>query len=193
MDSFKGIRTPPGMAPIVEATRALRFVFASDLRFGTLLRVLAASKPGGRLLELGTGTGVGTAWLLDGMDAAARLVSVDRDAKVQDAARKALGHDPRVGFVTGDATDYLAAQPAQSCDLLFADGGVGKLNGFEAALRVVKIGGYFIGDDLMPQLLQDAGRAAQVEAFRDMIRARTDIAVVEMEWSSGLVIAVRRV
>ena len=50
---------------------------ASEDRTGALLEVLAASKPGGRLLELGTGTGIGTSWLLSGMDEAATLVSVD--------------------------------------------------------------------------------------------------------------------
>ena len=192
MDSFAGIRLPKGMPEIVRATRELRFVFASDLRLGTLLRVLAAAKPGGRLLELGTGTGVGTAWLLDGMDERARLTSVDRDEKVQLVARRALGDDPRVSFVTGDAGAFLEQQPERSFDLVFADGGVGKLRGFDAALRVLRPGGLFIGDDLMPQLLQDEGRARQVEAFEAMIRARDDIALCEIQWSSGLVVATRR-
>jgi predicted O-methyltransferase YrrM len=54
---------------------------ASEPLVGALLRSLAASKPGGRFLELGTGTGVATAWLLDGMDDRATLVSVDNDAR----------------------------------------------------------------------------------------------------------------
>jgi predicted O-methyltransferase YrrM len=36
-----------------------------------MLRMLAASKPGGRFLELGTGTGIATAWLLKKIDIAA--------------------------------------------------------------------------------------------------------------------------
>jgi predicted O-methyltransferase YrrM len=54
---------------------------------GALLRVMAALKPGGRLLEIGTGTGVGTCWLLDGMDASARLFTIDINPKVQAIAR----------------------------------------------------------------------------------------------------------
>ena len=45
----------------------------SDPLTCTLLRTLAASKPGGQFLELGSGTGLSTAWLLDGMDARATL------------------------------------------------------------------------------------------------------------------------
>jgi len=44
-----------------------------------MLRTLAASKPGGRFLELGTGTGIATAWLLEGMDERSTLISIDND------------------------------------------------------------------------------------------------------------------
>lgn len=44
------------------------FRYSSDDRVGRLLAVLAASVPeSGRILELGTGTGVGTAWLVSGL------------------------------------------------------------------------------------------------------------------------------
>jgi predicted O-methyltransferase YrrM len=61
----------------------------SEADTGALLRFLAASKPGGRMLELGTGTGLATAWLLDGTGRCASLVSVDVDPVVQDVARDA--------------------------------------------------------------------------------------------------------
>ncbi len=53
---------------IKERTTALQFSMASEPLVGAMLRTLVASKPGGRFLELGTGTGVATAWLLEGMD-----------------------------------------------------------------------------------------------------------------------------
>ena len=46
---------------------------------GALLRTLAASKPKGRLLNLGTGFGVSSAWILDGMSDDAELWTVDID------------------------------------------------------------------------------------------------------------------
>lgn len=75
----------------------------SEPRTGSFLRTLAALKPGGRLLELGTGTGLGTAWHLDGMDATSTLDSVDRDPAVQAIARRHLGGDARITFHSEDA------------------------------------------------------------------------------------------
>ena len=77
----------PGALPSIEAeTRKLGFDMPSERQTGALLRCLAASKPGGRFLELGTGTGLCTAWLLDGMDKHAMLVSVELDPEVSAAA-----------------------------------------------------------------------------------------------------------
>jgi predicted O-methyltransferase YrrM len=58
-----------------------------------MMRSLAASKPGGRLLELGTGTGLSTAWLLDGMDAGSRLLTTDNDPSCLAVAEKHLGSE----------------------------------------------------------------------------------------------------
>jgi len=55
-------------------------------------------KPAGRFLELGTGTGIATAWLLEGMDASSKLDSVDHDPAVQEIAKRNLGQDSRVTF-----------------------------------------------------------------------------------------------
>src|SRR5882724_2378963 len=74
--------TPPVIQAIRHETEKLGFTMASEPKTGSLLRALAATKPGGRLLELGRGTGIGTAWLLAGMDGNSRLETVDRDPVV---------------------------------------------------------------------------------------------------------------
>ena len=92
------IDPPEALHPIQEESRSLGFRLASEPMTGSLLRALAASKPGGLLLELGTGTGVGTSWLLAGMTPDARLVTVDNDPAVMDVARRHLSGDERVAF-----------------------------------------------------------------------------------------------
>ena len=87
---------------------------------------MAASKPGGRMLETGTGTGIGTCWLLDGMDATARLTTVDIDPTVQAIARTHLGMYSRLTIVAEDAALTIRREPPNSFDLIFADGGAGK-------------------------------------------------------------------
>ncbi len=83
---------------IAQRTAALGFDMASDESTSALLSTLAASKPGGRILELGTGTGLSTASLLEGMDDGSRLISVDNDLTCQTVARDVLADDPRVAF-----------------------------------------------------------------------------------------------
>jgi len=101
LDEAAEALAPTAWRTLSARTRELGFDMPSEPRIGALLRTLAAAKPGGRLLELGTGTGLATACLLDGMDAAAELVSVDTDQEVQAVAREALGHDPRVEASSG--------------------------------------------------------------------------------------------
>jgi len=97
VNSYHGVdedrfQPPPKLlAPVMADTRKLGFMNWCWPQVGALLRLMASMKPGGRLLEIGTGTGVGTCWLLDGMDAAARLTTVDTNPKVQAIARTHLG------------------------------------------------------------------------------------------------------
>jgi predicted O-methyltransferase YrrM len=124
---------------------------ASEPRTGALSRVLAASKPGGRFLELGTGTGIGTAWLLAGMDANARLDTVDNDVHVLDVARSHLREDSRVAFHLADGADFLAHLPRGEYDLIYADAWPGKFTDLDQALALLRIGGIYFIDDLLPQ------------------------------------------
>src|SRR6266704_7100498 len=102
------------------------FAMACENRIGALLRTLAASKPGGRILELGTGTGVGTAWLLAGMDLTARLTSVEVDWSTQAVACGVVGDDPRVDLVLDDAHHWLTTYDGAPFDLAYVDCRPGK-------------------------------------------------------------------
>jgi predicted O-methyltransferase YrrM len=108
---------PAAIRDIVADTTALSFDMISEAKVGALLAVLAASKPGGRLLELGTGTGHGTAWLLSGMDATATLDSVDTGEAVVAVARRHLGADRRVTFHMMDGAAFLKREDLPRFDL----------------------------------------------------------------------------
>jgi predicted O-methyltransferase YrrM len=76
-DDTVGVRLPSQYERILAQSHQIGFNMNSDVLTGSLLRTLAASKPAGSFLELGTGCGLGTCWLLDGMDDRSSLISVD--------------------------------------------------------------------------------------------------------------------
>ncbi|MGI4804129.1 MAG: hypothetical protein ACRYFL_05120, partial [Janthinobacterium lividum] len=90
---------PAAYAAIKLATEQQGFTMPSELMTCSLLCTLATSKPNSSFLELGTGTGLSTAWILEGMDATSTLVSVDNDMQVQQIAQRYLGEDHRLQLV----------------------------------------------------------------------------------------------
>ncbi len=167
------------------------FTMASEPLTGSLLRVLAASKPGGRLLELGTGTGVGTAWLLAGMDAGSRLDTVESDPHALDVARRHLGGDPRVTFHPIDGAAFLRRSQPGRYDLVFADTWPGKFTHLDLALGQLRTGGIFLVDDLLPQPNWPDGHGAKVSALIEELERREGFLAVKLSWGSGLMILVR--
>jgi predicted O-methyltransferase YrrM len=182
--------TPPAaLAAIMRDTTALGFALSSDAPTGALLRALAASKPGGHLLELGTGTGHGTAWLLDGMDAAARLTTVDLEAANVDVARRHLGHDPRVTFHVDDGVKFLAGATGPF-DLIFADAMPGKYDARDRALDLLAPGGLYVVDDLLPKADFPEGLVL-VPQLMAALAARDDLVLAPLPCASGLLVATR--
>src|SRR5271165_1828515 len=78
---------------IKKATEANGFSMPSEVLTCSLLKTLAATKPGGKFLELGTGTGLSTTWILDGMDEKSTLISIDNDEMFLNIAKENLGVD----------------------------------------------------------------------------------------------------
>ena len=192
MDDTAIVRTPPALAAIQAETARLGFSMASEPKTGALLAALSASKPGGRLLELGTGTGIGTAWLLSGMDTWARLDTVDTDPAVVDVARRYLAADPRVAFRIEDGAAFLARADAETYDLIYADAWPGKFTDLDAALHGLRQGGFYVIDDLLPQANWPEGHAAKVDALIADLERRRGFAVVRLAWASGLMLVVRQ-
>ena len=191
MDDWPTSDLPDALAAIEADTARCGFAMPSERRTGSLLRMLAASKPAGRFLELGTGTGLATAWLLDGMDGASRLTSIDIDRRVSAVAKRHLGRDRRLDLVVGDADQWLRQAGAASYDLIFADAMHGKYVMFDHAWRRLGQGGIYVADDMLPQANWPVGHQARVDGLLDLLDARADCAVTRLTWTTGLVIAVR--
>jgi predicted O-methyltransferase YrrM len=189
------LRLPAHLPRLEEVTAAQGFAMASDHATGALLRTLAAAKPGGRLLELGTGTGVATAWLLDGMDAASRLTTIDNDGAIQATARSLFAGDSRVTFVVEDGIAWLETQAASAAppqfDLIFADSWPGKYTRRAEALALLAPGGFYVVDDLLPQPNWPPNHQARVDTLLSAFSGAAGYAHFFTHWSTGLMVAVR--
>jgi predicted O-methyltransferase YrrM len=182
------VRPPTLLASLIADTRAADFPMASEELVGALLRTLAASKPGGRFLEIGTGTGLATVWLLDGMDEQAHLTSIEADGQWAAIAAKHLRHDSRLTLLVADAFSWFGGQPANSYDLVFADAMPGKFDGFDQLWRLLKRGGLYVIDDLLPQANWPAGHQTRVDNLIAELDSRADARAARMSWASGVVI-----
>jgi predicted O-methyltransferase YrrM len=182
---------PKPLEAIMAEIRQIGFQSWCWPQVGALLRVMAALKPGGRLLEIGTATGVGTCWLLDGMDAKARLLTVDINPKVQAVARSHLGADARLTVVCEDAEATIRREPPDTFDLIFADGGAGKHALLDEALALLRPGGIYVCDDTKPHPMWPPEHAATIPPLMQALAARKDFRRVYIDWSSGVVVMVK--
>jgi len=185
-------RTPGAIPEILADTAALGFTMASGPKVGALLAVLAASKPGGRFLELGTGTGHGAAWLLAGMDAASTLDTVDTDPDAVAIARRHLGSDPRVTFHVIDGGEFLQRSHAPGFDLIYADAWPGKFSHLDRALALLRPGGIYVIDDLLPQPNWPEDHAPRVPVLIADLEQRPELATVKLAWGSGVMVVVNK-
>jgi predicted O-methyltransferase YrrM len=185
--------TPPAvLRALQEESEALDFRQTSGLLTGCLLRTLAASKPVGTLLELGTGTGVGTAWLLDGMGKQARLISVDNDPSLMAVARRYLASDPRLTLHTQDAATCIVTLPEAGFDLIFADTWAGKYTHLDETLRSLRVGGLYVVDDMIPQADWPEDHRRKAERLLDELESRPSLKLTKISWSTGLILAAKR-
>jgi len=192
MNDLELTRIPPAFDAIVHDTATSGFTMISEPKVGALLSVLAASKPGGKVLELGTGTGHGAAWLLSGMDATSRLDTVDTDANVVAIAKRHLASDSRVTFHVADGAEFIRQAPRGTYDLIYADAWPGKFSHLNEALALLRPGGTYVIDDLLPQPNWPEGHAPKVPALIDDIERRAEFVSVRLAWASGLMMVVRK-
>ena len=172
------------------ATKKLSFNMSSDLYTGSLLKTLDASKLAGRILELGTGGGLATSWILEGMDKQSRLITVENNEALIEIAKKQLP-DNRIEFICADGYEWLQNYTGEKFDLIFADAMPGKYDLFEETIALVKVGGFYIIDDMLPQPNWPEGHALKAETFINELEKRKDIVLTKLSWSTGIIIVTK--
>jgi predicted O-methyltransferase YrrM len=111
---------------------------------GRLLHVLAGRRGIERVAEIGTGAGVGTAWLASALPPGVPLFSAEVDPRLARAAAELFAEDPDANVLAGDWRVVLP--PHAPFDLLFVDGG-GAKDDPDAVLGLAAPGATIVMDD----------------------------------------------
>lgn len=134
--------------PLVTRARAL----AASLGFekscaeeeGALLHVLAARRGTARVAEIGTGCGVGSAWIVSGLPPGTPFFTSELDPDLAAAASALFADDENVFVLTGPWRDTLP--PEAPFDLAFVDANDAK-DDVDAVVGLLAPGGTALLDD----------------------------------------------
>jgi predicted O-methyltransferase YrrM len=151
---------------------------------GALLHLLAGRRGILRAGEIGTGVGVGAAWIVSALEPGTPFVSVEIDRDLAAAAAALFADDPHVRVLTGDWRGVLAAEAP--FDLLFVDGGDAK-DDVESVVRVLAPRATVVLDDFHRDW-------AEPDPRRDAWLTHPDLSATEL-WVAPerrAVVAVRR-
>ena len=156
-----------------------------------MLAVLAATTPlDGRILELGTGFGVGLAWIQTGLGSRTdvEVVSMERDAE-RVASLAEVDFPAWVSIVEGDIEASLPA--LGQFDLIFADAEAGKWTGLELTIAALAPLGLLFVDDMDISRYDSSQDRSTVEKVRKALMTDPRLAVIGLDVASGIILASR--
>ena len=164
------------------------FIYSCEPEVGHLLASLTAAVPRkGRILELGTGCGVGLAWLIHGLGDRedVEVVTVELDPATQSVASG--GAWPGfVQFVLGDGAELV--QELGKFELVFADAPGGKLTNLEGTIGALQPGGILVVDDMDLSRQEDPDIIAALATVRERLVGHPELVVAELEAGSGIIL-----
>lgn len=164
------------LPPLVERALALAeragFAKSCSLETGRLLQMLAGRRGLRRVAEIGTGCGVGSAWILSALDPGVAFLTVEADERRAADAAELLAEDESATVLRGDWREVLPAEAP--FDFLFADGGKSKYD--EELVGLLAPGGMLVMDDLTPDY-------TVVDPVRDLWLGHPRLVAVELQIS----------
>lgn len=182
---------PPGVDLAHDRAAELGFPLSCEDVAGALLATLAAAVPrGGRILELGTGAGVGLAWIVSGLGERTdvEVHSVDLDTDLLGTIRR-VGWPAHVQLHEGDGAHLVAT--LGRFDLLFADAPGGKLSGLEATIAALAPSGVLLVDDMDLDQHADPELRRALQGVRDTLVQHPQLVSTELAAGSGLILCAR--
>lgn len=156
---------------------------------GATLRLLAASGSAKSVVEIGTGTGVASLWLLAGMAPDGVLTTIDSELEFHKAAKKAFQEanikSTRTRTISGKAQEVLPRLADGAYDLVFVGADAPHYREYiEQAGRLLREGGTLILDNVLwyGKVADPANR----EEIPTLLRAITKELHSQVEWQVSL-------
>lgn len=177
---------------LLEKSKEIGFTMPSDLFIGSLLKTLTASKPEANILEIGTGIGLSLSWMIDGMDAHSKLISVDNDPELINISKEFFGKDDRVTLMCEDGSEWIKNYQGAKFDLIFADAWPGKYSHLNETINLISKGGFYIIDDMLAQPNWPNGHQELVDELINELESRKDLETTKLNWSTGIIIGVKK-
>lgn len=180
---------PVLVARALDLSRKRGFITCTRNETGRLLATLAASRDG-TLAELGTGCGVGSAWLSSGAQEGARIVSAELDPKLAEVVQELFADTPNVEVTSGDWT---ALEQYAPFSLLFVDVRDVKQS-VDVVADLMEPGGIAVLDDFTPSQFWPPIYEGRVDTVREewLTDERFTAVEVLIDASSSVIIATRR-
>jgi predicted O-methyltransferase YrrM len=169
---------------------------------GAYLRHLAHQLSAQSVVEIGTGSGVGALWLLEGMMASGTLTSIDDEMEHTNIAKMALAEadiaQPRFRLITNSVMDVMTKLTDRAYDLVVFRHNPEDLSfAISEAHRVLRSGGVFVIDNFFggSKVQDPAQRDPKTIALREAgksIKADTDSWVTTLiPTGDGLLLATK--
>ncbi len=169
---------------------------------GAALAALAAVAGAKSVVEIGTGAGVGSIWLLRGMRADGVLTTIDVEPEHHRAARETYAEagipSNKVRLISGRALEVLPRLTDSAYDLVFIDAEKTEYAAYlEQALRLLRPGGTMVFDNMLwhDRVADPTQRDAETTALRDLGRAARDderLTSALLATGDGLLVAVKK-
>jgi demethylmenaquinone methyltransferase/2-methoxy-6-polyprenyl-1,4-benzoquinol methylase len=186
------MKLPDLVAGAEARAKNLGFELSSEPEVGELIACLANAVPnGGRVLEIGTGSGVGLAWIVHGIGARTdvEVISVELDNEIADQTRSDSWPD-WVSIVVGDGADLVGT--VGSFDLIFPDAPGGKIFKLRKTIATLRPGGFLLVDDMDLSVHKDPELRNGLASVRERLIEHPDLVCAELAFSSGVIIASKR-
>jgi predicted O-methyltransferase YrrM len=164
--------------------------------------MVAAAVGAKSVVEIGTGAGVGSIWLLRGMRPDGVLTTIDVEPEHHRAARETYAEagiaSNRVRLISGRALDVLPRLTDGAYDLVFCDADKQEYPGYlEQALRLLRPGGVVAFDNALwhDRVADPTQRDEDTTAIRELgkaVREDERLTCAMLAAGDGLLVAVKK-